>query len=261
MRLLQYVLSIIIFLTISLPISVQAESTVLRVALTDLPPWKMVDAKGVAQGIDVELLELLAERLGLELEYSLVPFRRGLYLLESGEADIQIGVLRRPEREAYMYFIEPPYKNHTDKAFFVLKGNEHMVQKHEDLHSLRVGTRIGVSYFPKFDNDPAIIKESVKALDLNFKMLMAGRVDTVVYTETTGDYTLRKLGLDQAITKAPYGYRKQQDVYMVLSKKSPFASRLDEFNRVMADLVRGGEHGRIKKRFLSSMKNPVVSKK
>jgi polar amino acid transport system substrate-binding protein len=69
-------------------------------------------------------------------------------------------------------------------------------------------------------------------------MLLAGRIDAVVMTESVGEYRLERLGLSDQIGTADYVHREDQDVFLVLSKQSAFASRLDEFNRVAAELVR-----------------------
>ncbi len=229
-----------------------SEGPTLRMALDNFPPWEMLNENNEPTGIDVEFLEQVAERMGISIEYEIYPFKRALYLLKIGEADVMLGVLKRPEREHYLHFIEPPYKKYTHKTFYVLKGREHRLQKYEDLYKLRVGTRIGVNYYPEFDNDPKIAKEGVKSFALNLKKLQAGRVDTIISTETYGDYEIRKLGLDDAITKAPYAHREQQNVYMVISKESPFANRLEEFNSVVADLIREGTFNRIKEQFINS---------
>ena len=86
-------------------------------------------------------------------------------------------------------------------------------------------------------------------------MLLAGRIDAFITTETPGDYRLARLGLGDRIAKARYVYRKKQDVYMILSRRSPHASRLDEFNQAMESLVEQDEFERIKKEFLSETMN------
>lgn len=223
---------------------------VLRVSFNDLPPWKVLGPKGEPAGIDVEFLEMLAARLGLSVEYVHYPFKRGLKLMESGEVDAMIGVLRRPEREAYLHFIEPPYKHETSKAFFVLKGREDTIARHEDLYGLRVGTVLGGRYYPGFDDDTRIIKHPVTSYDLNFRMLIAGRIDAVVMTETAGTHRVAQLGLGDTVGKATYVHRDRQDVYLALSKRSAHAVRLEEFNRVMAELVREGALDAVAARFL-----------
>ncbi|MFH1914388.1 MAG: transporter substrate-binding domain-containing protein [Pseudomonadota bacterium] len=229
------------------------ENTVLRVSFNDLPPWKVLGPSGEPAGIDIEFVDMLAARMGLTVEYAHYPFKRGLKMMESGEIDLMIGVLRRPEREEYLHFIEPPYKNETCKAFFVLKGREHTISSHADLRGLRVGTILGVGYYPEFDDDSLIAKYPVNSPDLNIKMLLAGRIDAFVSTEAAGDYRVAAGGLGGTVVKALHVYRERQDVHMVLSRQSPHAVRLEEFNRAMAELVAEGALGRAKEQFLRSV--------
>jgi len=221
----------------------------LRVAFNELPPWKITGRDGRPGGI--EFLKLLTQRMGLETEFVVLPFKRGLKMLETGEVDLMTGILRRPNREPALHFIEPAYKTGSDKAFFVLKGSEGLLSSHEDLHALEVGTQLGTKYYPQFDNDAAISVRAVKEIDLNIKMLLAGRIDTFIITETVGDYHVARRKLGHRIAKAKFAYRKQIEVHMAVSKKSRFAARLDEFNRVMQDLLDQGEFDRIKAEFIA----------
>lgn len=222
----------------------------LRVAFSEAPPVKMLNSDGEPTGVDIELMKELAQRLGLRVEYEFVPFKRGLYMLENGQVDLMTGVLRREEREEYLHFIEPAYKKISDKAFFVLRGNEDIVKKHEDLHNLVIGTVLGVKYYPKFDNDELIDKQSVTDSEAIFKLLLAHRVDTVISSEYSGDYRVSRLGLNDVISKADYAYRKEQKVYMVVSKKSVYAKKIDTINSVMEKLLNERVYDHIKQEFL-----------
>jgi polar amino acid transport system substrate-binding protein len=250
MAFLRRVAPILLLLFVLTPTPSPAQDGVLRVALDPFPPWKYLNRIGEPCGMDVDLIDMLALRMGLRVEYAMYPFSRALYLLEYGDADMMSGVLRRKEREAYLHYLEPPYKDHSDKAFYLLRGRGRLLQTYEDLHDLRVGTQIGTRYFPAFDHDPKIDKVDTNSFELNLRMLLANRVDAVINTEVAGDYEISKLGLQGSVVKAPYIYRKKQNVYIVLSKKSPLAGRLDEFNTVLADLIREGAFQDIVARYI-----------
>lgn len=247
---MKHLFTLIFFLLLLSP-PAQAASGVLRVSFNPLPPWKTLDKNGAPGGIDIAFLRLLAERMDLEVRIVQFPFKRGLKLLEYGEIDLMTGMLRCPEREDYAHFLVPPYKTRTNKALYVLKGREDSISRYEDMRRMVIGTQLGSKYFPRFDADRDILKSEVKDVDTNIKMLLAGRIDAFINSETSADYRLARRGLTDAIGKARYVYAKEQDVHMALSKRSPLASRLDEFNRVMRDLVEGGEFDRIRQAFLS----------
>jgi polar amino acid transport system substrate-binding protein len=225
-------------------------SNVLRVAFSEAPPVKVLNNNGEPTGVDIELMKELAQGLGLHVEYEFVPFKRGLYLLEIGQLDLMTGVLRRKEREEYLHYIEPPYKIYSDKVFYVLKGNEHTIKKHEDLHNLVVGTILGVKYYSEFDDDELIKKQNVADSDLIFKMLLAHRINAIITSEYSGEYRVARLGIGDFVTKADYAYRHEQEVYMVLSKESVHAKNIAQINSLMHKLLEQGVYERIKKDFL-----------
>lgn len=239
-------------LLIAAPVHARQKSDTLRVAFNELPPWKVLVDNGQPGGIDIDFLELVAHRMGLEIEFTILPFKRGLKMLEIGEVDLMVGILRRPDRERIYHFVEPAYKTNSDKAFFILKGSEGLITSHEDLHTLTVGTQLGTKYYPRFDTDTAITRSAVKEIDLNIKMLLAGRIDTFIVTETVGDYHVAHLKLDHRIAKAKFAHRKQINVHMAISKRSRYAARLDEFNAVVRELLDQGEFERVKAEFLQN---------
>jgi polar amino acid transport system substrate-binding protein len=245
MGLRSILLAIMWFMLFSLP--AQAADNVLRVSFNSFPPSKVKTEDGSYGGSDIDMLRLLAGRMGLLVEFEDVPFKRGLKLVEYGDIDLMVWVLRRPEREQYAYFLTPPYANKTDKALYMLKGREQTVTRYEDLHGLVVGTQIGTKYFPRFDDDKDITKFAVKDLLLNIRMLRAGRIDAFIVSEVRGDEALAGQGLMDVIAKTPFTYTEPQEVYMILSKRSPLVPRLEEFNRVMEELVDAGEFDRILK--------------
>lgn len=242
-------LSALLVSCVLMPTCGLAQEPVLRVAFHEHPPWSVLDEKGQPSGIDIEFLRLFAKRLGVSLEFHMLPFSRSLKMAELGEIDVMVGVLKRPERERDLFFIEPAYKNYSDKAFFVLKGNEHLIRSHADLTTLSLGTILGVKYYPELDRDMRIRKYPVGQVELNFKMLQAGRIDAFVMTEAAGEYWVNRLGLTRQVVKAEYVYRKRQDVHMILSKRSVFAYRVDEFTQLMKEFVKASVFADIKQRF------------
>lgn len=252
-------LTIFIFsISIFAHLSVSAEETkqdVLHVAFNPLPPWKIIDKQDKHTGIDIEFLKLLAARLNLKLKFTECPFKRGLKMLEWGKADLMTGILDRPERREYLHYLEPCYKKYTNKAFYVLKDSEHIIKKHSDLYKLNVGTQLGTKYYPQFDNDSKITKMEVSSITSLFNMLEAKRFDTFILTEATGDYWLKKHKKNNIIVKSPYVYQKEQGVYIVISKKSPYASRLNDFTKHLNDLLKNGTFEKVKKSFMKKLHN------
>lgn len=223
-------------LVLLLPHPVMAQD-VLRVPFSEHPPKKFIDSAGLPAGIDTELLKEVARRMHLHIHFVICPFKRGLYMMKHGEADLMTGVLRRADRDQYLYFLTPPTSEESHKAFFVLKGNEHNITRHEDLYNLNIGTGLGAKYYPRFDEDQRIRKEPLSTGHADMKMLLNSRVDAVIMTESAGDYRIATLGLQERVAKADYIYSKKQSVHFALSKSSPLASRLEEFNATLEAIL------------------------
>lgn len=195
--------------------------------------------------------------MGLEITFIRPPFKRGLRMMETGQVDLMTGLLRRPEREVYLAFIDPPYKTHSNKAFYRVRTGDIRVRTYEDLAGLRIGTGIGTRYFPRFDNDQDLIKIPIPKNQSNFQKLLRGHLDLVIYTETTGDYQLARLGLRDRIVKTAYLYQKENPVYFGMSKESPFLKKSAEFGSHTRELLEQGLLEQIKKGFLKHGKaNP-----
>ncbi|MBU1002126.1 MAG: transporter substrate-binding domain-containing protein [Proteobacteria bacterium] len=222
----------------------------LRVAFSELPPWKIAGPNGSKEGIDTELFRLVAERMDLHLEFVEAPFVRGLRMLENGTVDVMTGVLRRADRETYLDFVEPPYRRYSNKAFYLKKGQGQLIRCYTDLYDLTIGVGREEKYFPTFDHDPLIHKEAVSNGRLNIKKLLHGRFDAFIQTEAAADYLIREMGLEDQIEKAPFVYRKVQPVYIVISKLSPLAERRAELSCIVRELLQSGEYDRLRWKYL-----------
>lgn len=229
----------------------------LRVAFNTLPPWKILTEKGDITGIDIQFLYRVMQQMGLKIVFVQVPFKRGLKMMEAGTVDLMTGLLRRPERETYIAFVEPPYKTHSNKAFYHLKTNRIRLESYEDLSGLRIGTAIGNKYFPRFDKDRTLVKMPVPKNKTNFQKLLRGRLDLVIHTESTADYQLSELGLKDKIVKAPYMYQETNPVYFGISKRSFFMEKAAEFASHTRMLLEQGVLKKIKEDFLNRVRENV----
>lgn len=210
------------------------------VGISDSPPWKMVVEGQSAQGIEVELIQLLFQRLGLRPRFVGMPWARCLKSVEDGEVDLISGVLRLPEREGTMHFLEPAYKTSSNKVFYVRRGQGPVLRRCEDLAGLTVGVVRGQRYFQPFDSDDGILRDEATTAECSLKKLAKGRVSAVVCTESTCDWLIANNGMAGLFEKSPLRHEDPTPVYFVLSRKSRHAARLADFNRAVEDLDKGG---------------------
>lgn len=210
------------------------------VGFSILEPWKMSN-NGVPDGAEYEILKVISRKLRRPFEIEIAPFKRCLLDMRYGYFDIMTGLLKKKEREKYIYYIEPPYKTKSNKAFYVLKGREKLISRYEDLYKLKIGTETGNRYFPRFDKDDKISKEQVRDADINVKKLLAGHIDAFIMTDSQGDYLIQTLNVQRRIAKAEFVYSKINPVYIGISKKGKLASRQRMVSNLISEMIKSGE--------------------
>ncbi|MBU2513661.1 transporter substrate-binding domain-containing protein [bacterium] len=194
-----------------------------------------------ANGIVAEIVHRVSERLGINLEMNYAPFARRLAMMKSGRIDIMGGLLKRKDREDYIYFVSTPYVNTSRKIFFVRRGEEHRIKKYEDLYGLTIGTKIHSKYFTRFDKDERLIKEPVPRVGQNFKKLLAGRIDAVIYSYRSGYTKLMEMGITDKVKPAIYFFEGDNPVFIGISKKSPLMGRKSDIEAIIHKMVESGE--------------------
>lgn len=221
-------------------------------------------SKEHAHGVVASILDRLAQKLGIEIEMRLAPFARRLRWMETGEIDIMGGLLRRPQREAYIYFVPPPYVNKNRKVFYVRKGDERRIKRYEDLYGLMIGTKIHSRYFPRFDKDEGLKKEPVGSVELNFKKLLAGHLDAVIYGNRSGLMKLMEMGIADQVGQALYAYKKDNPVYIGISRHSALMKEKATVSAAVRQMVESGEIERIIQQHYKPLEKqlfaPIVSK-
>lgn len=234
---------LILALTLAMSPPARAQEP-LRAVGSPYPPFRILaqDAPMGMTGIHPEVIQAVAQCLGTTATYANLPLRRALGELREGSQDVYLGLLKTPEREAILIYVDPPYRTDSHKAFYVRKGEGHRVTSFDDLKHLPngVGMSKGSKYFRAFDESTEILKEPANNTLLSLRMLLAGRVDAVIATDGVGDYIVRENGLEELVEQAPYGYFEKVPAYLTLSRSSRWADRVEEIQACMSSLVEDG---------------------
>jgi polar amino acid transport system substrate-binding protein len=209
------------------------------VAFSEFPPYKMI-VDGSHAGIDVEILKEIAKRMDLTLSFKHATFEECLRMMQRGEADLMTSLLRRPEREEYILYVQPRYRARSEKIFYVRMENRNLIRFYDDLKNLKIGVKGGVRYAPVFDNDKGLNKIPAPDIATNLRRLVAGEIDTFLGTRTEGDYWIKTLGYSDKVTKAPFTFTHSYSIYVGIAKKSPFASRAKEFGKHLKSMLDKG---------------------
>jgi len=220
------------------------------------PPWRHV-TDGKIDGVDGLLIAALASKLNAKVEFEVLPFKRALKEIEMGRLDMMSGLLYRLSREEFLHYIKPEYKKRSNKAFYVLKGKGHTIKEYEDLAPMRIGLRMGVKYFPRFDEDKQLQKYAVRENHLNIDKLQKSRIDTFIISRAVGEYLIKEAGLTDRIEMAEFGYSKENPVFIGISQKSPWAKRHEEISAIFAEMASSGEIDRLIEGYFTRNGMPV----
>lgn len=230
----------------------QGHAETATVAIDHFPPWKIFE-NGKAGGIDVELTEALFQEVGVVPEFTSCPWARCLDMLEIGQIGFTSGILKRPERQEYLTYIDPPYKTSSSKVFYRLRTSKD-IETIDDLNGLAIGIQRGSKFFPAFDDNDNLKKVTVANDKFNFLKLAQGRIQTVLTTESQGDYLIAMLGLQNKVVKSTYRHDTVNQVYFAISKHSPLHRLVPQFNEAARRLRDNGTFDRIIRDYFKSLK-------
>jgi len=234
--------------------------TLVLVSTTPLAAMEVLStsvSEEYSNGVNEKILTAIAGKLNTRIDIIHAPFKRRLYFMKNGTIDFMVGLLKRPEREDYIHFVHPPYKNRSDTVFFVPKHKSSRIRIYDDLNPLKIGTNIGSKYFQKFDDDTNLQKEPVSVGSANFKKLLLGRLDTIIYAESSGIALIHRLGIADKLDIAKFRFSRKKQVYIGISKKSGLMNNLPEVESVIQKMIQTNEIRDILTQYYTGLHLPV----
>jgi polar amino acid transport system substrate-binding protein len=220
-----------------------ADQNVLRYAIFPAPPFMIgaADERAPVSGIDVEIVGEIARRMDCRVQYIRAPWVRCLNLMETGRADLLSSAFMTPERQAYMVYLSDPFLRNLPIAFYFKTGSGFSVDRYEDLYQYKsIGVLKGASYFERFDHDEKVAKVAVTSQDQLFPMLTAGRLEVIAGYVDTENYRLAQEGYRGKVERSVFEVKNPVEVYMAVSRKSPWLDRLPELDQINRDLLKEG---------------------
>jgi len=121
------------------------EAGVIKVGTSaDYPPFEYVDEQGNKVGFDIELMQEIANRMGVELEWVDMPFDSLIAGIQEGKIDASISAFNyTEERDAVVDFTEAYYIG--EDAFTVAEGFTGTIAAPEDIAPYKVGVQNGTT--------------------------------------------------------------------------------------------------------------------
>lgn len=110
----------------------------LRIVSDDWAPY-LYQENGQAKGIDYEITNEVFKRLGVEVQWQFLPWKRCLAMVEQGLADAVMDIFKVDSRQDYMVYPDEPMSQ-VEFVLYQARSRPHPVVHLEDLAGLTVGT-------------------------------------------------------------------------------------------------------------------------
>ena len=215
------------------------------------PPLHYIEDNTLV-GMDVDLFNLAAKNLKLEVNIVTLPLVRILRNMEEGSLDCMFGAFKTPERERYMDFTSAPI-HVSSLVFFERINNKITFNSLKDLNGLIVGLVRGFKTSETFDNalNQGLFKvEFVNDFEQNFRKLSYGRLDLVLVNRYVGGHILKVHNI-KSVQPLPKPLI-EQPAYLTFSKKRQLKKLVPLFDAEFSKAMKNGQFQKITQKYIAN---------
>ena len=225
--------------------AIGGEGTVLVMATNaEFPPYEYHDGGDIV-GIDVEVAEAIAGKLGMTLEVEDIAFDSIIPELESGKADIGVaGMTVNEDRLKNVDFTDP----YTTASQVIIVKEDSEIAGPDDLKGKYIGVQLGTTgdiYASDYEADGSTIERYNKGFEA-VQAMQQGKIDAVVIDQEPAKvFVSQNEGikiLDEALTVEEYA----------IAVKKGNTELLDQVNGALAELKESGELQAIIDKYISA---------
>src|SRR5450830_462139 len=216
-------------------------------------PYVMLN-QGHIEGLNVDILREAATRLGIAIEFRVMPWRRleNELAQPQGSVNCAFAMSRTTPREQYLEFGKVPLQP-TEYALFVRQpeGTAVTVTKLDDLAGKVIGVRAGFRLPDAIAAGAAQGRWTLAEVPTdtaNFQKLALRRIDAVLADSSVGLYTVKQLKLADIRRLMPPLVRF--DTYIVFRKNAASPALAAAFDRELKRMRQDGTFARISATYL-----------
>ena len=182
-------------------LSFAARGEKLRIVTEPWAPYVYED-NGQYRGLDYETTAIVFQRLGIEVEWQFLPWKRCLAMLETGQADGALDIFHSVERDSTLLYPSEPLSE-VQFVLFYANDRPHPFRTLDDLRGLTIGTSPGYMYSQEFSESTVFQHEPAPSHEANFGKLVRGRIDLLITDRRVGQHLLDELHLHDQISENP----------------------------------------------------------
>jgi polar amino acid transport system substrate-binding protein len=179
---------------------------VLRVGTSpDFPPFEFInETTNEIVGIDIDLVKLVAQKIGYEVEIVPIDFDGLIPALQAGQIDIVASGMTITEDRSKVVDFSIPYWE-ANQAILIAKGSQFKPRSLEDLNGKVVGVQTGTTaeeLVTKYINETSanIQVKSYTSYILATQDLLNGRIDVVIVDEPVARALQRTYNVETSAT-------------------------------------------------------------
>ncbi len=210
----------------------------------EFPPYEYHDGGDIV-GIDVEVAEAIAEKLGMTLEVEDIAFDSIIPELESGKADIGVaGMTVNEDRLKNVDFTDP----YTTASQVIIVKEDSDIAGPDDLKGKYIGVQLGTTgdiYASDYEADGSTIERYNTGFEA-VQAMQQGKIDAVVIDQEPAKvFVSQNEGikiLDEALTVEEYA----------IAIKKGNTELLDQVNGALGELKESGELQAIIDKYISA---------
>lgn len=242
-----YFARLLIALTLAC-LSTAAQAEKLRIVTEPWAPYVYEEA-GEMKGFDYEVTAEVFKRLGVEVQWQLLPWKRCLAMIDQGLADGVLDIFESNALSSKLYYPNEPL-SYVEFVLFQANARRHGVQSLDDLEGLTIGTSPGYTYAPAFHLSTQFRREPAATHEANFGKLLLGRIDLLVTDRRVGRLIIEKLGIQSQVSELPLVIERQAQ-YLAVRRgvgmdllAQRFAAELRRFKREPAYAELSARYGK-----------------
>jgi polar amino acid transport system substrate-binding protein len=237
-----FILALILCIALAATLAAQPSQPSTLIMVTEVwPPYRMDSASSASgfTGIDIDLCLALEKRLGIRIDIQRVPWARALDMMRSGQADLITGIARTSERELYLHYLPTSYSV-VRPMFFAPKGQGSLIRSYEDLYGKAIGMSTHSAYFPRFNADKGLNKQSLSAEVQILQMLALKRIDLAIGTDPNLGWDIARLGLKDAVEPTAWQPEERTELFLAISRKSSAAMLVERMDAALRAMIADG---------------------
>lgn len=145
-------------------------------------PWTYHDEGDTLVGYDVEVSQLIAEKLGVDVRFVEGEWDGLLAGLDAGRYDIMVNGVDITEERSEKYDFSVPYA--FNRTAVIVSSDNNEIQSLEDLEGKSTANTISSTYAALAESYGASVT-GVDDLNQTFELLLSGRIDATLNAEVT----------------------------------------------------------------------------